>query len=90
MDKEQTKYLLERLSEVSRTHRYDKRPKIKKPNIVRSSEKILAAWEKKRGLAEDRRETKIDKVHNKVREAILFGDDKKALAALRAFEKMKF
>lgn len=60
----------------------------KKPAHVRHAERVIKRWENDRRHRRDRAQRVVGKRAQTVKETLLFGDAKKALAAVKAFEKM--
>lgn len=94
----QTKYLNDALGIARRNHPMDYTdPKLPAPAAVRKARvdyvrasKVIDRWQAKVRQTRERRNVRIHEEYTKCREAILFGDAKAALAAIKKFEKMKF
>lgn len=95
----QQRYLLDRLQEarcskpVEYSESEDYRPPAKVVLANRQIEKlkkIVSEHEQSRRKVRKARNEKIVDAYTVVKETILFGDEKKALAALKAFENRKF
>jgi hypothetical protein len=84
LDREQREYLNTRLREFGYSYKNDREPD---PQFVRAARKIIRAWENRQERLRSRVERRHEKLVRKVREEMLFGDPRKALAMVRTFQK---
>jgi hypothetical protein len=91
MTKEQIKWFEMQLFEIKRqknTAAYTLT--IKESAELRKARRIINAHQKKAQTLQNRAHVVITKAYDNVREAILFGDEKKIRKALADFSKLKF
>lgn len=91
MTKDQQKYLIKRLHNISR---YDVKCNKKEPASVKAArkkkaqaEQVLREWNDIANIAVNERLKKFNTEKEKILETIYFGDEPKALELLKAFEK---
>jgi hypothetical protein len=88
VDKEQRSYLQSLLNEAARSQKRWTMPP--RPPAIRAAENLVERWKLKQYTAEHRYLNRVQRAKAKINELILFGDPKKALAAIHEFQSRKF
>lgn len=85
MNQQQRKHLKERLDRAQMMQRCkeNKTP----PKAVIAAKKVIKIWEDAQYKIHKKERQAVDDRASKVREILLFGDAKQALAAVKAFER---
>ena len=91
MDNEQKKFLRERLSTIKSNHRNAVwSRKVAVSPEVRRARKVIAAHERTEEKIREKARARMEREAAKAMQSILFGDEKKAIAQVDAFEARRF
>lgn len=91
MNTPQYKHLRNRISSAASQYSWwrleDRKKKMREPAEVRRARAIVRKHERAKSVVQKRYEARLDKLRERAEEALLFKEDKAALAAVERFEK---
>lgn len=90
MNKQQKKYLMNRLTQIRRKFALHHGKVPIAPKEVREARRIVDKWEEECDAQREKRNAESMEFFREVEEIILFGESDKALEALKRYESMKF
>lgn len=90
MTRDQLKHLTERMTKTANRQKWEEPRSLGEPVNVKQARVVIERFEKERQTRVEQVRARIERAREEVAEAILFGEENFALAALKEFEKRRF